>query len=66
MTLAEYDDERDQEGKIIVTDAHLRSVVGLSQDFNHYLDELHKGDESKRAERKYERLDTFTESSKGH
>jgi hypothetical protein len=38
----------------------LRAVVELSKDFQDYLDQLHKGDESKRAERKKERLDTYT------
>lgn len=38
---------------------HLRAVVELSQDFQSYLDELHKGNEAKRAERKGERLDNY-------
>jgi hypothetical protein len=50
---------KDGEGKILLTDAHFKPVVELSQDFNVYLKELHKGDEAKRAERKYERLDTI-------
>ena len=59
VALAEYDAERDEEGKIVITDNHLRAVVELSKDFQDYLDELHKGNESKRAERKGERLDTY-------
>ncbi|KAI7779314.1 Protein MSP1 [Diaporthe eres] len=58
VSLAEYEDERDEEGKILLTDEHLRSVVELSRDFKEYLSKLHKGDEEKRALRRYERLDT--------
>ena len=57
VALAEYDAEKDEDGKIIVTDSHLKAIVELSRDFKKYLQELHKGDESKRAQRKYERLD---------
>lgn len=57
VSLAEYEDERDEEGKILLTDEHLRSVVGLSKDFKTYLDELHRADESKRAQKRFERLD---------
>lgn len=58
VTPAEYDSEKDEEGKIILSDAHLRAVLELSKDFKVYLNDLHKGSEGKRAERKYERLDT--------
>lgn len=34
-------------------------MVELSKDFKDYLNDLHKGDEGKRAERKYERLDSY-------
>ncbi|ROW17124.1 hypothetical protein VPNG_01370 [Cytospora leucostoma] len=57
VSLAEYEDERDAEGKILLTDEHLKSVVGLSKDFKSYLDELHKADESKRARKRFDRLD---------
>jgi hypothetical protein len=60
VSLAEYDAEKDEEGKILLTDDHLRAVVELSRDFEGYIDELHKGDEAKRAARKYERLDDYT------
>ena len=52
VALAEYDAEKDEEGKILLTDKHLRAVVDLSKDFKNYLDALHVGDEAKRAERK--------------
>lgn len=55
--LAEYDAEKDEEGKILITDVHLKAVVELSADFKTYLNNLHLGDEAKRAERKFERLD---------
>lgn len=59
VALAEYDAQKDEEGRIIVTDTHLKAVVELSADFKKYLNELHSGNESKRAERKYERLDDY-------
>ncbi|OTB06589.1 hypothetical protein M426DRAFT_318656 [Hypoxylon sp. CI-4A] len=62
VSLAEYDDEKGEDGKVIITDEHLRAVVELSKDFKNYLNELHKGDEGKRAERKYERLDSYDKS----
>ncbi|KAI1122744.1 P-loop containing nucleoside triphosphate hydrolase protein [Nemania abortiva] len=62
VSLAEYDAKKGEDGRTIVTDEHLRAVVELSRDFKAYLNELHKGDEAKRAERKYERLDSYTGS----
>ncbi|OJJ42804.1 hypothetical protein ASPZODRAFT_136934 [Penicilliopsis zonata CBS 506.65] len=60
VALAEYDAEKDEEGRVMVTDSHLRAVVELSKDFKDYLNDLHHGDEAKRAERKYERLDSYS------
>lgn len=59
MTLAEFDDERDKEGTILVMPKHLKAVVELSRDFTNYMNELHLGDEDKRAERKFERLGNY-------
>ncbi|KAK8061853.1 P-loop containing nucleoside triphosphate hydrolase [Apiospora phragmitis] len=59
VSLAEYDAEKDAEGTILVTDQHLRAVVELSKDFKDYLQELHSGDEDKRAQGRAERLDSF-------
>ncbi|KAF2143197.1 uncharacterized protein K452DRAFT_247570 [Aplosporella prunicola CBS 121167] len=59
VALAEYESIKDEEGNIELTDEHLRAVVEMSRDFKDYIDELHKGDEAKRAERKYERLDSY-------
>ncbi|KAI0099050.1 P-loop containing nucleoside triphosphate hydrolase protein [Nemania sp. FL0031] len=60
VSLAEYDAKKGEDGRIVITDEHLRAVVDLSRDFKTYLDELHQGNEAKRAERKYERLDSYT------
>ncbi|KAK4227773.1 ATPase [Podospora fimiseda] len=57
VAMAEYDAEKDEEGKILVTDTHLRAVVELSRDFKNYLNDLHRGSEAKRAERRQERLE---------
>ncbi|KAI0020196.1 P-loop containing nucleoside triphosphate hydrolase protein [Xylariomycetidae sp. FL0641] len=57
VSLAEYDAEKDEEGKVLVTDEHLRAVVELSDDFKDYLNELHVADESRRARDRFERLD---------
>ena len=59
VALAEYDAERGEDGVIIITDTHLKAIVDLSANFKKYLNSLHEGDESKRAERKFERLDDF-------
>ncbi|KAK8075519.1 ATPase [Apiospora hydei] len=59
VSLAEYDVKKDEEGTILVTDQHLRAVVELSKDFKDYLQELHSGDEDKRAQGRAERLDSF-------
>ncbi|KAI3321961.1 P-loop containing nucleoside triphosphate hydrolase protein [Xylariaceae sp. AK1471] len=59
VSLAEYDDEKGEDGKVVITDEHLRAVVELSRDFKKYLGELHQANEAKRAERRYERLDSY-------
>ncbi|KAF5522806.1 ATPase family AAA domain-containing protein 3-B [Colletotrichum aenigma] len=59
IALAEYDAEKDREGRIMVKDDHLRAVVELSKDFKGYLNELHRRDEGKRAEQRIERLDSY-------
>ncbi|KAI3399505.1 hypothetical protein diail_6527, partial [Diaporthe ilicicola] len=59
VSLAEYENKQDGEGKIVLTEDHLKSVVELSKDFKSYLDTLHLADESKRALARKERLDSF-------
>lgn len=55
MALAEFDAEKGDDNKIVITDNHLRAVTQLSGDFKKYLNTLFKGDEDKRAERRYDR-----------
>jgi hypothetical protein len=57
VALAEYDAEKDDEGKILLTDTHLRSIVDMSRDFKRYLDETHGADEEKRAAMENNRYD---------
>ncbi|KAH6676509.1 ATPase [Halenospora varia] len=57
VALAEYDAEKDEEGKILLTDTHLRSIVDMSRDFKEYLDRTLEGDEEKRAARELLRYD---------
>ncbi|KAI1854569.1 hypothetical protein JX265_007560 [Neoarthrinium moseri] len=59
VALAEYDGEKDEDGRIRVTDAHFKPILEMSQSFKNYLEELHVGDEAKRAERTYARLDGY-------
>lgn len=49
----------------MITDSHFKAVTELSRDFRDYLHELKKGDESERAERRMERLDTYGTLVKG-
>ncbi|KAF9736630.1 AAA family ATPase [Paraphaeosphaeria minitans] len=37
VALAKYDTTKDSEGKIVMTDTHLRPVVEMSRDFKEYL-----------------------------
>ncbi|KAH9227104.1 hypothetical protein K456DRAFT_1902670 [Colletotrichum gloeosporioides 23] len=59
VALAEYEADKDSEGRIMVKDDHLRAVVELSKDFKGYLNDLHRRDEGKRAEHRHERLDSY-------
>jgi len=55
VALVEYEATKDSEGKIVLTDKHLKAVVEMSRDFKNYIDNVHLGDEDKRAERRRER-----------
>jgi hypothetical protein len=55
VALAEYEAERDEDGKIQIRDDHLMSVVELSKDFDDYLAEVHKKTEAARAQMRHER-----------
>jgi SpoVK/Ycf46/Vps4 family AAA+-type ATPase len=57
VALAEYEDVRDEEGKVVLTDGHLRSIVDMSKSFKSYLDETHGADEEKRAMIERDRFD---------
>jgi hypothetical protein len=59
VSLAEYEADKDSEGTILLTEKHLKSVVEMSREFKHYLTKLHGGDEAKRAQREFQRLDNF-------
>jgi hypothetical protein len=51
VALGEYDAEKDSQGTILVREKHISSVVKMSLEFHSYLDNLHSGDEEKRAAR---------------
>jgi SpoVK/Ycf46/Vps4 family AAA+-type ATPase len=55
VALAEYEDKKGRDGRVEVTDDHLRAVVELSADFKKYLNDVHRGDEDKLAERRGDR-----------
>ena len=55
VALAEYEAEKDEEGKILLKDTHLSSIVAMSKDFKDYLVKLHGADEEKRAAIEYNR-----------
>lgn len=58
VALAEHENKQDNEGTILVTDRHLKSILTLSKDFKNYLTALHDGrDEAKRAEVRREWMD---------
>ncbi|KFX93902.1 hypothetical protein O988_06576 [Pseudogymnoascus sp. VKM F-3808] len=57
VALAEYDAEKDDEGKILLKDTHLSSIVDLSKDFKKYLDDTLGADEDKRAAMEHIRHD---------
>ncbi|KAH6977600.1 hypothetical protein BKA56DRAFT_588492 [Ilyonectria sp. MPI-CAGE-AT-0026] len=59
VSLAEYDAEKDDDGKVLVNDDHFRAVLELSSDFKKYLNTLHKKNEAQRAAFKHERYDEF-------
>ncbi|KAI9883548.1 MAG: hypothetical protein M1823_004690 [Watsoniomyces obsoletus] len=56
VALAEYNEERDEQGIILLKDEHLRQVVEMSSNFKKYLKDLHVGDEDRRAQQRLERL----------
>jgi hypothetical protein len=61
VSLAEYDGEVDEDGKIVITDDHLMAVVELSKDFDDYLVQLHKKGPAARAQIRHERAEIIDE-----
>ena len=59
VALADFDDEKDEDGKIVLRERHIKQIVHMSQEFQDYLKELHRGDEAKRADRHRIRYDEF-------
>ena len=59
VTLAEFDfaSKPNKEGVVTVEEDHLQQVVNMSSNFKKYLNQIHAGDEAKRAKRRQERLD---------
>lgn len=51
VALADFDNETNEDGKIVLRESHIQQIVHMSQEFKDYLRELHQGDEGKRAER---------------
>lgn len=58
VALAEHRAEEGEDGKILLTEEHLREIVELNRSFKTYFDNLH-GSEGARAEERGERLDSF-------
>jgi hypothetical protein len=59
VALAEHEADKDSEGKILVKETHLSSIVKMSREFQEYLTELHMADENKRAENDFSRLSSY-------
>ena len=63
VALADFENARDAEDHILLKDKHIEQVAKMSKQFRDYLNNLHQGDEGKRAERERLRLDGFDKSS---
>ena len=63
VALADFEGATDEEGKILLKDTHIQQIVRMSSDFRDYLDTLHQGDESKRAERQRIRYDPYVDQN---
>ena len=49
VALADFGGEKDEEGRILLKDDHVQQNVHMSKEFKAYLNDLHWGDEAKRA-----------------
>ncbi|KAF2191445.1 P-loop containing nucleoside triphosphate hydrolase protein [Zopfia rhizophila CBS 207.26] len=61
VALAEAEDSKDKQGRIMLNQDHIRSIVRVSGAFKKYLNTLHQGDETIRAAREGLRVDDFDE-----
>lgn len=59
VALADFENDTDEDGKIVLRERHIQQIVHMSQEFKEYLRELHRGDEAKRADRQRIRYDDF-------
>ncbi|KAG8525529.1 uncharacterized protein KY384_009173 [Bacidia gigantensis] len=59
VALADFENDKDEEGKILLKDTHISQIVRMSKQFKTYLKEVHRADESKRAARQNLRQDDF-------
>ena len=59
VALADFDNEKNEDGKIVLRERHIQQIVHMSQEFKDYLKELHHGDEAKRAYQQRNRYDEF-------
>ena len=63
VALADFDNDKNEDGKIILHERHVQQIVHMSQEFKDYLKDLHRGDEAKRADRQRIRFDDFDAKS---
>lgn len=63
VALADFDNVRNEDGKIVLRESHIQQIVNMSQEFKHYLRDLHRGDEAKRADRQRIRYDEFDQKA---
>ena len=59
VALADFDNDKDEDGKVILHQRHIQQIVTMSKEFKDYLKDLHRGDEAKRADRQRIRHDDF-------
>ncbi|KAF2453269.1 hypothetical protein BDY21DRAFT_293312 [Lineolata rhizophorae] len=62
VALAEQEEDKDGEGRVILKESHVRNIVRMSGAFKKYLHTLHQGDEAKVAAREGLRVDDFDEN----
>ena len=63
VALAETENKRDKENRIVLEQGHIQSIVKMSSAFKKYLNALYQGDETTRAAREGLRVDDFDEKN---